>query len=336
MAIPLILVFLLPALEVSIAACPPDPWSERGGYCYATYYTYKTFYDAQKSCLSEGAHLTSVQSREELTLITALASGELDNNFWVGLQKVDGAYKWTDGSPLITWANMPVKLTHGFNCGAVAADWLVTRPCYYSYYYICKKLPVPATTTTTTTTRPTTTTTPTTTTSSTTTTTTTTPTTTTTTTTTTRPTTTTAPTTTTSTTSTTTTTTTTRPTTSTTTKTTTTPTTTPTTTTTTTTTSRKPSPTTATLITTTASVLKTTLIVRKNSDTESVPDNRPSAVAIGAFGIFILAAILVTIFLLDIGTFVKHFRWMRRNIRSFCRRRREDRKVIVDSDDDKL
>ncbi|XP_046583968.1 integumentary mucin A.1-like [Haliotis rubra] len=103
-----------------------------------------------------------------------------------------------------------------------------------------------------------------------------------------------------------------------------------------TTTSRRPPATTTTLITTTVFVLKTTLAVRKNPDTESVPDNRPSAVAIGAFGIFILAAILVTIFLLDIGTFVKHFRWMRRNIRSFCRRRREDRKVIFDSDDDKL
>ncbi|XP_070768823.1 C-type isolectin Sp-CL4-like [Enoplosus armatus] len=116
-------VVLLVLLFVQISAAypygdPPDckvsvpvrPCSESGWFrindkkCIKFFKTKKTFDDAEKHCLSVGAHLVSVHSDEETNQLICLIMRTSSTRItvWIGVQRVGTFFKawfaWTDGS----------------------------------------------------------------------------------------------------------------------------------------------------------------------------------------------------------------------------------------------
>uniref|UniRef100_A0A6J0TXV3 CD209 antigen-like protein C n=1 Tax=Pogona vitticeps TaxID=103695 RepID=A0A6J0TXV3_9SAUR len=70
----------------------------------------KTWYDAENFCMSRDAHLASILNDEEQNYLTV----QLAEPFWIGLsdENVEGDWKWTDGSSLVTEFWSASNLSH--------------------------------------------------------------------------------------------------------------------------------------------------------------------------------------------------------------------------------
>uniref|UniRef100_A0A8B9HIP5 Lymphocyte antigen 75 n=1 Tax=Astyanax mexicanus TaxID=7994 RepID=A0A8B9HIP5_ASTMX len=79
-----------------------DGWTPQGGFCYKLYGNessmYKTYADAQKVCLENGAQLASIHSLGDVELLNTDFSAV--SNVWIGLKAVKNTdlFKWEDGT----------------------------------------------------------------------------------------------------------------------------------------------------------------------------------------------------------------------------------------------
>merc|ERR1719167_661897 len=68
-----------------VSNCPPGSWRHFQGYCYKPMKAAKTWENAETACISEGAHLASIHSKEENEFVVSLMGAvENENNFWLG------------------------------------------------------------------------------------------------------------------------------------------------------------------------------------------------------------------------------------------------------------
>ncbi|XP_054845536.1 C-type lectin domain family 4 member F-like [Eublepharis macularius] len=72
-------------------------WNFYKGSFYFFSQEAKTWQEAEEACMSHGAHLTSVASKEEMEYLRGKTRGIM---FWIGLtdQKEEGNWTWTDGT----------------------------------------------------------------------------------------------------------------------------------------------------------------------------------------------------------------------------------------------
>ncbi|KAI8503940.1 hypothetical protein Bbelb_180080 [Branchiostoma belcheri] len=95
-------------------------WREYKNHCYRFFRDKVDWHTANKRCKQHGANLASVTGVDENSFITHLIAGApkgiVRNVVWFGLNRLEGQWKWTDGSPYIykNWApNEPGRNFHG-------------------------------------------------------------------------------------------------------------------------------------------------------------------------------------------------------------------------------
>ncbi|KAK0402065.1 hypothetical protein QR680_016125 [Steinernema hermaphroditum] len=57
-----------------------------------------TWKEAEECCVSNGGHLTSILSHREAEFVAGLLKSVQDTNIWIGGERVDGKFRWVDGS----------------------------------------------------------------------------------------------------------------------------------------------------------------------------------------------------------------------------------------------
>ncbi|XP_006775367.2 PREDICTED: C-type lectin domain family 4 member F isoform X1 [Myotis davidii] len=108
----------------------------------------KSWQEAEKSCVSQGAHLASVTSAEEQAYLTEFTRF---SDYWIGLNDrgTEGFWRWIDGTPFsnarnrVFWNdNQPDNWQHGNgqdeDCVHVQQKWNDNN-CNALYQWICKK-----------------------------------------------------------------------------------------------------------------------------------------------------------------------------------------------------
>ena len=124
--------------------CPPT-WSVFGSNCYKFFEIKKSFNDAEKHCLLEGAHLASVHSVEENNFLANLSSDQF--YFGGNDMNISTAWAWSDNSPWVftNWhPGQPyehLKQTRKDNC--VEVNWKIPgkwndTPCKTKRKFVCK------------------------------------------------------------------------------------------------------------------------------------------------------------------------------------------------------
>ncbi|ESO86195.1 hypothetical protein LOTGIDRAFT_235549 [Lottia gigantea] len=133
-------------------ACADKDWVYFNGSCYYTSPAYgrdssKSWYDADRFCQDKGGHLTSILSEEEDNFLLArlAARSTAGVTVWIGLNDLDGSYKWTDGSLVQykSWGRGEPNDAYGgqrcINFYSLSGDWNDDN-CMDSFGFICKKL----------------------------------------------------------------------------------------------------------------------------------------------------------------------------------------------------
>uniref|UniRef100_A0A8C7H2E0 C-type lectin domain-containing protein n=1 Tax=Oncorhynchus kisutch TaxID=8019 RepID=A0A8C7H2E0_ONCKI len=131
--------------------CCSNGWMRFEGSCYyiSTFYisTVKNTWDhARQDCLSKGADLAIIESKDEQMFINGLKSV---SHVWIGLTDsvTEGTWKWVDGTPLTTpryWRSGEPNGGGLENCVVVPywssgqGDWWDDQ-CSNREYWICEK-----------------------------------------------------------------------------------------------------------------------------------------------------------------------------------------------------
>ena len=109
------------------------------------YSQWKTWLDAEKTCINLGGHLTSIVTAAESTFLTKLLSSGI-GTIWIGLndRENEHTFMWTDGSPVLmsSWAkNEPSDYDGQQNCVYMSkwqnSLWTDTS-CGYKHPFVCK------------------------------------------------------------------------------------------------------------------------------------------------------------------------------------------------------
>ncbi|XP_069486451.1 C-type lectin domain family 4 member F-like isoform X1 [Ambystoma mexicanum] len=126
---------------------PTDGWRENGNFLYYFSQQVKNWNDAEKFCVSQNSHLTSITSPEEQGYLATMRGTAY---YWIGLtdQASEGTWYFVDGSPYklrTLWApNQPDNwLTpqgERENCAKIYRDDLWNDiVCSVELRWICKK-----------------------------------------------------------------------------------------------------------------------------------------------------------------------------------------------------
>ncbi|KAG7455091.1 hypothetical protein MATL_G00252700 [Megalops atlanticus] len=125
----------------------PDGWANFQDRCFQYIATKKTWTDAEAHCVSLGANLVSLHSKEEHQFLKKLIrSHDLNENpTWIGLsdcQKLK-AWFWSDGSKadFFQWNSGEPNFVNNGEC-CVHTNWSKQKnwndiPCRYSYPFVC-------------------------------------------------------------------------------------------------------------------------------------------------------------------------------------------------------
>ncbi|XP_014863232.1 PREDICTED: CD209 antigen-like [Poecilia mexicana] len=126
--------------------CPAD-WRKFQYSCYFPSTTKKTWTLSREDCLSKGADLAIVTTKDEMNFINSLYN---DKEVWIGLSDggVEGQWKWVDGTPLTLafWAQGQPNSHQGRNQDCVevwhrskgVGDWN-DENCNIEQFWICEK-----------------------------------------------------------------------------------------------------------------------------------------------------------------------------------------------------
>ncbi|XP_052028832.1 C-type lectin domain family 4 member F [Apodemus sylvaticus] len=123
-------------------------WKYFNGNFYYFSHGKKSWHEAEKNCVSQGAHLASVTSQEEKAFLVQTTSAV---HHWIGLtdQGTEGTWRWVDGTPFNYgqskgfWEkNQPDNWRHRNgereDCVHIREQWN-DMACGSSYPWVCKK-----------------------------------------------------------------------------------------------------------------------------------------------------------------------------------------------------
>ncbi|XP_072042786.1 uncharacterized protein [Amphiura filiformis] len=136
--------------------CPLD-WAPYHGYCYFISPAEKSFTDAQKSCLSMDAELTSIHSVGENDFLLRQMRRNGLHKMWIGFHDTtrEGHFEWLDGTQFnfsdwihhSTGTSEPNNIGGGEDCGNMkrggtydikSGSWNDSKCCGF-FPYACKK-----------------------------------------------------------------------------------------------------------------------------------------------------------------------------------------------------
>ncbi|XP_072516907.1 lymphocyte antigen 75 [Salminus brasiliensis] len=125
-------------------------WIPRGGFCYKLYGNdtrmFKTYADAQKVCLENGAQLASIHSLEDIELLNTEFNNAI-SHIWIGLKATSKTdlFKWEDGTDVsfTYWGRtQPPLLTPSTSSCVMTFEaehvWFVAN-CNSQSPFLCKK-----------------------------------------------------------------------------------------------------------------------------------------------------------------------------------------------------
>jgi hypothetical protein len=109
-----------------------------------------TFEEARQFCANQSATLAVIHSKAEQEFLSEylFKFGDVVNEIWIGLRKINGLYKWIDDSELdfSEWAIGSPSNRIDFDCVQISSEvyqigeW-VDKPCSRKNIAICQKLP---------------------------------------------------------------------------------------------------------------------------------------------------------------------------------------------------
>ncbi|KAM8767889.1 lactose-binding lectin l-2-like [Acanthopagrus schlegelii] len=113
----------VPQVKLQRGSCPMF-WYSFNGRCYKYVSTHLTWADAELYCVSEGANLVSIHSREEEDFVKSLVKNfdHAEGPTWIGLRDIhkDGRWMWSDGCAVdsVFWdAGEPNNAQGAEDCG---------------------------------------------------------------------------------------------------------------------------------------------------------------------------------------------------------------------------
>ena len=79
-------------------------WYFNGVCFYKAIFAYRIYSSAQSDCISQGAHLASIHSAEEMAFVEQIVRVKFPGyaDFWLGADDLssEGIWKWLDGTPM--------------------------------------------------------------------------------------------------------------------------------------------------------------------------------------------------------------------------------------------
>ncbi|XP_050405448.2 macrophage mannose receptor 1 [Patella vulgata] len=141
----------LPVTTPTPIACADSGWTYFNGSCYYASRPYgvnskKSWYDSRRYCQQHGGDLMSIHSPDEddyiLSIIKTRSSSGI---YWIGLNDLEGGYKWTDGTVVSykSWTKGEPNDAFGgqrcVNFYSLTGDWNDDN-CMDKFGFICKKL----------------------------------------------------------------------------------------------------------------------------------------------------------------------------------------------------
>ncbi|XP_033828967.1 C-type lectin domain family 9 member A-like [Periophthalmus magnuspinnatus] len=81
--------------KANMVSCPGG-WRQFGLRCYYLSQSLNTWVNSRRECQNMGADLVVIKSQEEMRFLN-----EFGHKFWIGLSRIDGVWKWIDGSSVI-------------------------------------------------------------------------------------------------------------------------------------------------------------------------------------------------------------------------------------------
>jgi len=119
----------------------PNGWIKRGNFCYKFSNTKQNSITAEKTCSSEGAHISSVENADEGKFLNKLAGRDLLIGFTD--REKEGTFKWTDGSTstYINWAPHQPDNSYDEDCAHLRTDGTFNDIDCKTYItvFVCKK-----------------------------------------------------------------------------------------------------------------------------------------------------------------------------------------------------
>lgn len=146
---------LTPAPHIDINAACPTGWESHSGlsHCYKVYHDEKilmqrTWTEAEFFCRTLGADLASFHHYEDQAFVKKILSVMFQSTegrwFWVGFTKrnpsSDGAWEWSDGTPVVTSFIEDMNEADSHMCAAYSdlTNTLTPHSCDSKYEWICK------------------------------------------------------------------------------------------------------------------------------------------------------------------------------------------------------
>ena len=108
----------------------PTGWSYHNTHCYKLVGNVGTYAEATAKCKADGAHLMSVQSKDEFTFVRDLATAANVGDFWVGAKRVSASaqYLFEDATVLTSSSYFPLlPKTASIAAGGLLAEWDFTQ-----------------------------------------------------------------------------------------------------------------------------------------------------------------------------------------------------------------
>ena len=123
-------------LFVDVEAGCFSGYIEMSGSCYKIYTSNANFATAKSTCEGDGGYLVSVTSSGEATNVLLEFGG--DQDFWIGLKKIDGSWSWLSGETF-SYTNWGSSEPDGSgDCVRYSSDVWKDRECSRSMNYLCE------------------------------------------------------------------------------------------------------------------------------------------------------------------------------------------------------
>ncbi|CAG0906562.1 unnamed protein product [Darwinula stevensoni] len=116
-------------------SCDADGgWVDYAGACYLFPSEMTSAFEAESRCQERGGHLASIHSDQENLFVGRNGEGAPR---WIGLQRVDGVWGWSDGSP-VDYQNWNENFIFNDTYAIMWIDQWVNDDCSVGRPYICR------------------------------------------------------------------------------------------------------------------------------------------------------------------------------------------------------
>ncbi|XP_067290332.1 CD209 antigen-like protein C [Pseudorasbora parva] len=97
----------------------------------------KSWSESRRDCQQRGADIVIINSKEEQEFLKNVGG---DSDFWIGLTKTEGVWKWIDGTTITNgyWSSQSPQYQNSY-CARITSSGLNDWPCNFFAKWICKR-----------------------------------------------------------------------------------------------------------------------------------------------------------------------------------------------------